>query len=173
MERPRSTFVTAVAWIAIIFSAVSTAIGALQNALVWLLVPQELLEAEMSRQMPAVPLFVFHYFQWIVLALWVGSLVTLVVGIGLLRRQEWARIAFIVLLAVSALATIALSVLQATSMETMFPDAGSLPADVQRAKTVFTAFMCLLNVVVVLAHGWLIWKFVSLPIREEFTSVTW
>lgn len=168
--RPQSKFVTLVAWIGILFSAVSTAIGALENALVWLFVPLDAFEAEMTRQLPGLPLPILRSFHWIVLAFWIASLVTLVASVGLLRRREWARIAFIVLLAASALATIVLTVGESAMMDALFADAGALPDDVQRAKAIVTILMWLLNVVIVVAHGWMIWKLLSPSIRAEFAS---
>jgi hypothetical protein len=100
----RSGFITALAWSFIILAAFATLITLLQNILLALMFPMEemraaLREMQKSQPMPAFFVLVFENFQLVFALALASSVVTLVAAIGLLKRRNWARLLFIVILA--------------------------------------------------------------------------
>ena len=98
---PRSSFVTVVAWIFIVLSGFSTLIGALQNLMIRSMPFDQLnsaLQDSTAAQLPAPARVIFSHFQLFFLVTFLLSLLMLISSIGLLRRHNWARLAFIGLL---------------------------------------------------------------------------
>jgi hypothetical protein len=96
----RSGFVTGLAWTFIILAAFSTLITILQNIMITLMFPIDEMragarEAEAAGQLPALFRFMFENFHLFFAAMLALSLVSLVAAIGLLKRKNWARLAFI------------------------------------------------------------------------------
>ncbi|XPV69875.1 MAG: hypothetical protein ACNI25_04700 [Halarcobacter sp.] len=103
-ENSKSTFITALAWIGIVFAGFGTFITALQNIMFQFIMPklpvEELMnESNSSVPVPEIAQFMFKHFDLIFLAVFLVSLFVLIASIGLLKRKNWARIAFIALLA--------------------------------------------------------------------------
>lgn len=98
----RSSFVTVLAWIFIVLSGFTLMISILQNVIVWTMFRQPGIDQAMVEQssqgMPASMQFLFAHFQWFFLLPLLTSAVSLASSIGLLKRMEWARKAFIVLM---------------------------------------------------------------------------
>jgi hypothetical protein len=100
----RSGFVTGLAWTFIALAGFSTVIAVLQNIMLALMFPSEELrtsmqEAEKAQPMPAVFRFMFENFRFFFIAFLVLSAGTLITAIGLLKRQNWARLIFIGIMA--------------------------------------------------------------------------
>jgi hypothetical protein len=97
----RSSFVTVLAWIFIVLSGFTTAISILQNIMVWTMFRQPEIANAMANPPPGAPPFMaamLGYFPWFFLAFLLVSATTLASSIGLLKRMNWARVVFIVLM---------------------------------------------------------------------------
>ena len=103
---PRSTFVTVIAWLFIVLSGFATLISILQNAMMAMMpfddhLDRALRDSTFSSAIPPASQFLVSHFRTLLVVTLGACVVTLVASIGLLRRQNWARITFIVLLALS------------------------------------------------------------------------
>ena len=104
-ENSKSTFVTALAWIGIVFSGFGTFITIVQNIMLKFLMPKLPIEQLMNEhnnsvQVPETARFMFQHFDLFFLAMFLASLFVLIASIGLLKRKNWARVAFIAILAI-------------------------------------------------------------------------
>src|ERR1051325_10217532 len=99
MAALQSTFVTVIAWLMIIFSALGAVAGVLQSVFVAIAMPGPAIsEADLAGMPPAISsamLLMLQNLNLIVFANTVLSLLALVAGIGLLKRREWGRVAVI------------------------------------------------------------------------------
>ena len=104
---PRSTLVTVVAWIALAGSALVT-LGALGNLLVLAVTPTATVNAVVKRVaqdssfqlLPGPYQFMAHHVHLVALVKVVWWAAVLVASIGVLRRKEWARRAFVAVLGI-------------------------------------------------------------------------
>lgn len=77
----RSTFVTVVAWVLIVFSGLGVLVSVMQNVLIWVMEPVPLLNARL-----------------IFSGVFVMLALTLAAAIGLLRRRNWGRLGVMAIL---------------------------------------------------------------------------
>jgi len=175
MEHQRSTFVTALAWVFIVNAGLTTLIAILQNIMIFAFFPMErmneALQAAPVGQIPKGAKFLFTHVEWFFFGFLVVSAITLVSAIGLLKRKDWARILFIVVLSLG----IAWSLFSLTMIASGFP-LSLAPAEHQpppeflvmfNVVRVFTSVMALGFCILL---GWIIKKLVSPPIRREFAK---
>jgi hypothetical protein len=168
----RSIFVTVTAWVFIVLGALASVSALLQNALVASLAPAA------GAHLPALPLFtslLLGYLPWVVGTGLVMSLATLASAIGLLLRLDWARRAFIGLLAVAIVANLLGLWLQHEVVQSVVANTLSgapLPA---QAIGVFGGFVTAARVMAVLVtlgacgmFGWIIRRLMSSAVRQEF-----
>lgn len=167
MEQQRSIFVTVVAWIFIVFSAL-----ALLEFVLFGFIP---LNTLFPGQMPAGPnqpdpALIASFMRGFML---VSALITawvLLSSIGLLRRKNWARISFIIFMILgigfSALYVL-IGVIGAVAFHHLPADAHTPPA-VQAMMPGMMVFMAIMGLVFVGLYGWILVKLLSAKIREEF-----
>lgn len=172
----RSTFVTVLAWVFIVLAGFSTLITIMQNIMIRIMFSnaemQKMMEQNRAEeQMPAFANFMIHHFDLFFLAAFIVSVLGLVAAIGLLKRKNWARIVFIVLLGLGIVWNIGGIILQQIMMHSMRANM-NIPPDVQQQMHVMQSFMTVISVFFALAFstlfGWIIWKLVSPDIRKEF-----
>ena len=177
-ENKRSTFVTALAWIGIVFAGFGTFITALQNIMFQFLMPQLPIEQLMNEnnssvQVPEMAQFMFKYFDLIFLAAFLVSLFALIASIGLLKRKNWARIVFIALLALGIIWNLVSLVFQ-KAMTHDFPLPPDVPEEFQSQMETMMTVMSIASIIFVLIFtalfGWIIWKLRSPQIVKEFSN---
>ena len=100
---PRSAFVTSIAWSFIVLAGLGIVWAVLQNIVFNLLVGTLDIEAVINDArsagvMPDMLALVFRYMRWLLLLTLMLSVLTLIASIALLRRRNWARLAFIVMM---------------------------------------------------------------------------
>lgn len=182
-DRPRSTFVSAVAWVFIGLSAFASLIGLMQNLMVHLVFPLDEMQAQMFAQAnvqeaPWVAQVMVQFLPWVFGAVLALSVVSLAISIGLLRRHEWARIAFIVLMVFGVLwnvAGIGLQVAFTGTFGEMLPTGGDPDFDrMYRMFGVMQTVILAMAAVVALAFstlfGWIAWRLRSPEIVAEFRA---
>jgi hypothetical protein len=168
----RSIFVTVTAWVFIVLGALASVSALVQNALVASLAPAS------DAHLPALPLLtslLLGYLPWVVGTGLVMSLATLASAIGLLLRLDWARRAFIGLLAVAIVANLLGLWLQHEVVQSVVANTLSgapLPA---QAIGVFGGFVTAARVMAVLVTlgacsmlAWIIRRLMSPAVRQEF-----
>lgn len=167
----RSIFVTVVAWIFVVLSG----LGILES-LVLLFVPwQEFMShgqihaAQMPRAADQLGMDIMHgvFVLWLVIGLWV-----LASSIGLLLRKNWARISYIVIMALGAGAS-ALYLLMGILMLVMFhtTEFRNNPAFPPGASAFASAFMVIwiiFTAVFLAVFIWILIKLTSETIAREF-----
>ena len=172
---PRSSFVTAVAWIFIATSAMFLLISFLQNAMVHLLIPMDEMRAQLENEgnaMPRAARWMLEHITWLFAIFAVLSAYSLVTAIGLLRRKNWARISFVVLMLlgiVYQIAGFALQWFMLADMGFVGPDAP--PHFVQQFETMrnlMLGFGVLMGLGFGGLCGWLAWKMLQPDIVAEF-----
>ena len=180
-EGRSSTFVTVLAYLAIVLSGFAMVVALLQNRMVTMAPYAEAMDravrdSTFATVAPPAWRFLFAHFRTLTLLGLATGATTFVTSIGLLRRRNWARIVFILLLAAGIACAIGLLVLQ----EAMIPDFSAAVArdsTLQQARNDFASiaramrlFMLGVTVGVVSLFGWLIARLLSPGIRTEFTQ---
>ena len=181
--RPRSSFVTVVAWIFIVLSGFSTLIGALQNLMIRSMPFDQInsaLQDSTAAQFPASARFMFSHFQLFFLMTFVLSLVTLISSVGLLRRRNWARVVFMALLVLGIVYMIGGLFVQQSFMSSFnatfsaaAPQDSVFRASTQQFASMLTAmrvFMIVFSLGIAGVFGWIVVRLSSATIREEFVS---
>ncbi len=168
----KSEFVTVVAWIFIIFSAIGLLVMAMEGAM-FSMVPFDKIMAESAvrggNPPPISPAFFKAVFGWVILATLLFQVWVLVSSIGLLLRKNWARISFIVYLILvlvwegisvicGLLAMVGVHFIPAT------PELSMVAPFMQIFMGVFT----LLTLAFMVLFGWILKKLLSENIRREF-----
>ncbi len=170
----RSTFVTAVAWIFIVLSGFATPIAVLQNVMFFTVFRRTWANAAMARpdaaaNLPPVFLFMFENMHLFVLGFLVAGVATLVASVGLLRRKNWARVLFIVLMALGITEQIGASLLQLGFMTGLL----GVPSRASEMKTTVVTMQVFTGVLAIslsALFGWIIKRLASPDVRQEFVS---
>lgn len=171
-------FVTNLAWVLVGFFGYSTVTSLLQTIMFFFKPPLELLKefsaifanANISPIMEHLPrtwkygLAHMHFFTGISFLL---SLITLIASFAFLKRRDWARIYFAVLMIV----TIAISII-GFYFRRMFlleipqdPELGILIESINRMLNLSYA---VLVIIIIAFHGWLAYKLLSRNVKYEF-----
>jgi hypothetical protein len=176
---PRSGFITALAWSFIILSGLATVVSLLQTIMITLMFPMEemraaMREAQKSQPLPAFFAVLFENFHLLFAAAFASSVVTLVASIGLLKRQNWARLVFIVLMAFGVVWNLA-GLGMPFLMSDFLPD---IPAHAQPEFQnfrlvwyVITGFTILTCLVFAGVFAWVVKRLMSDDIKREFHAV--
>ena len=164
----RSLFVTTTAWIFIVLAALASVSALLENAAVASLMPE-------SAQRPMLTGMLIGYLPWVVGTGIVMSLATLASAIGLLLRLDWARRAFIGVLAVAIVANLLGLWLQHEVVQTVVSTTLSSAPIPPQVLGVFGGFVTAARVMAVLMTlgactmlGWIIRRLMSASVRQEF-----
>jgi hypothetical protein len=170
-------FVNTVAWIFIVLAGFATFISLLQNIMIATLFPMDKIHeavnsAGSQQQMPSMFRFMFDHFQLYFATFLILSAVTLASAVGLLKRKNWARLVFIVLLALGIAWNVAGVFLQQVMMS-LFPKipAGAPSEFRDRFETMLIfirIFSVLMAVGMSVLFGWIIKRLASSEVREEF-----
>jgi hypothetical protein len=173
--RPRSTFVTVLAWIFIILSGFGTFVGVIENVMFFVF-PSEQLNAVLAQvqdiqQMPPILRFAFSHIHGLVAGGTLFAVFSLVVSIGLLMRKNWARLAFVVIMALGIVWSL-LSVAWQFFLLQGMPDMVGIqaPPMFRVMQTAIMAFSFVISFAFVVLYGWIIKKLLSERIRSEFTG---
>ena len=177
---PRSTLVTVVAWIALSWSALVT-LGALVNLIVLAVTPTATVNAVVNRVtqdssfrlLPAPYQFMARHVHLVALVKVVWWAAVLVASIGVLRRKEWARRAFVAVLGIEIVLVILGSVvgesigMKLATQLAARSRSGQVPSGMGSG----LALGGLFGVGIVAILMWLLFTFRSARVRAEFESI--
>lgn len=176
----RSTFVTTLAWNSIVLGGFATFISLLQNIMFNVFFPlsdmQEIAQGKASSQLPWIAKFMFANMRLFFGGFFVVSVATLIASVGLLRRRNWARLAFIGLMALGIIWNVgALLVQQLMFSSISFPGPRAdgpreFSVDFETMATVIQVFSVVMTVALSALSGWILWRLTSKPIAAEFRS---
>lgn len=164
----RSLFVTATAWVFILLAMVASFAVVVRNAMLFSLLPAASADSGLIGLLVA-------YMPWVIGAGAVVSVATLASAIGLLMRLDWARRAFIGLLAVAIVANLVGLWLQHEMMQAVVRstlDSVTLPPQAQGVVGGFVTAVRVMAVVVTLGAcaflAWIMRRLMSAGVRREF-----
>lgn len=167
----RSTFVTVLAWVFIVLSGFATLIAVLQNLMLNLMFPAEALQQMDQQQMEQMPAFarvIFGNFRLFFFGFLVLAATTLAASIGLLKRRNWARLLFVLIMALG----IGWNCLGVYLQWAIF----SMPQDLPQDSTFHTMSLLIRGFSAVMAaamcglFGWIIKRLLSQQVRAEFAD---
>ena len=173
-QQQRSTFVNVLAWIFIILAGFATLISLLQNIMISVMFPVEEMnkafsEPQVQQEMPLFAEVIFSNLQLVFVIFFAVSSTTFVSAIGLLKRKNWGRIVFMVMMCLGICWNVVALILQ----NAMFTSMPQIPAN--QMDTQFGTMMTVMKVVTfVIAmgisylFGWIIYRLSSDKIKAEF-----
>jgi hypothetical protein len=167
-----------------VLAGFATFVSLLQNLMVTLM-PHELFNAplqdsSLSRIMPSGPRLMFAHFRLLVVVMFILCVVTLIAAIGLLRRRNWARIVFIILLGLGVLYNLGSIFLQQSMFSSFDTINSQLQADsgfrhvnqdFAQMMHAMRVFMIVLSVCLAGLFAWIIRRLMSREVRVEFGAV--
>lgn len=170
----RSRFVTVTAWVFALLGLLATASALVQTAMVNS-IPAQLALAGTPWPQPGLTRWVLGYLPWLVGLALISALATVAAAVGLMRRLEWARRVFIVLLAAAIVVNLGglwlqqevmLSLVQVTLSQTLL---SPLAADVFGGfVTAARALAMLVTLAACGVLGWIAWHLTRPLVRQEF-----
>ena len=169
-QSQRSTFITVLAWVFIVLAGLATLISALQNVLLSTMGAFDLpvKHGPLEEQAPAAVRFMAEHVRLFFLSFFGLSAFTLASSVGLLRRKNWARIAFVLILCLGIFWNVGGVLFQ----ELAFPAAGVVAPDAppgfQDAQGIMLVFTFAIAIGLSLLFAWLIWRLLSTRVRAEF-----
>lgn len=175
----KSTFVTVMAWIFIVLASFTTLISILQNIMLQVMfagpdMANAMASANQAQDMPLFARVMANNFRLIFAAFMVLSATTLISAIGLLKRKNWARLLFIVIMGLGIawnLVVFAMQLFMFPSMPQIPPDA---PADIQSEFQTISIVMTVVGAIIAtsvsLLFGWIIKRLLSPAIASEFSA---
>ncbi|MDB9822291.1 hypothetical protein OAC89_01145 [Deltaproteobacteria bacterium] len=170
---PRATFVTVLSWVFIVLAGFATVISILQNIMITLMfsvgeISQTLNNSEVQGEMPAFANFIFSNIRLFFFGFLVVSCTTFISSIGLLKRKNWGRIIFIVIMSLGIVYNIFALVLQQFMIPSISEMAGPYDSHFGTMMTIMRVFTFLMAVGISILFAWIIKKLVSPTIRREF-----
>lgn len=171
----RSLFVTVTAWVFIGLGLAAAVLAVIQNAAVASLLPGSLADSLQTQPLPLVTRMLVTYMPWVVGAGLALSLATLASSVGLLLRLEWARRAFIGVLALAIVANLLGLWLQHEVVQSLVDVTLQRVALPAQAAGVFGGFVTaartmalVMTLVACGLLGWIIRRLMSPLVRQEF-----
>ena len=173
---PRSTFVTAVAWVFVVLAGFATVIAILQNIMITVMFPKEAMtEAANVKDAPAFARFMFAYPQVFFGVFLAASAIALVSAIGLLKRKNWARLIFIAILVLGIVWNVGGLVVMFFAFSSMPPMPDQAPPDFRDGFDTMWKVMIGFSVVIALVFaglfGWIIKRLISAEVKREFLAL--
>lgn len=172
----RSNFVTVLAWLTIVPSALGVLMSTAQNILVFTVMPMDqmpLPSGSEAEQIPAVALFMMEHMRAVMVAFWLLTVLALASGIGLLKRKEWARLAVIALLVLNIVMNLGGLYVQQSFLSSI-PVAADTPPEFREQFESMASTMWTVSIAMALGFSavsaWLIWRLSSESIKAEFSA---
>lgn len=175
----RSTFITVLAWIFLIFAGFATLVSLLQVVMFLFVFPPDIwshsrLHAETER-VPPIALFLMTHVQYFFVTAWALFAATFIAAFGLLWRKNWARVYFIALMVVGIAWQIGGLWLQYAIFSSFSVPSPSTPEHFdqmfQLATRVIMLGAVVFAIVIAVLFGWIIKRLVSPPVRAEFNAL--
>lgn len=178
MQHPRPTaFINVLAWLFIVLAGIGILTGLLQNLAIYFWPPLvEVLEQTRQQETVVAPgsgwwHLVMSNLRWVLAFNLLASILVFAAAVGLLHRRNWARLAFVLLLAIVVLFTLANL---AFALQTVFSGTpAGTPADsyapamhAARGPSVLAGMLFSLLLCVLFA--WVIWQLCRAEVAEQF-----
>lgn len=173
-ESQRSTFVTVLAWIFIIFAGFGIFVSVMQNIMFSQMfampeMQQAISQLNEMQDMSFFARFIFQHFQLFLFIILALIFLFFISSIGLLKRKNWARkffIGFISLGIIFLLIGFGLQFVFDPISQGTPPD--QIPPEFTRMMRMMKIFMLIFTAVLTILFGWIIKKLTSKKIKKEF-----
>jgi len=170
------SFVTAIAWMFIILGAYSALMATIQTFLHIFISPVDILNSLQKThgdflKIPPFLITILNNTYWIILFSFTSGTASLIAGIALLKRKNWARIFFIAILLLSIpLAFTGYFLIDPLIESLLQSNPGISPTDAafQFIPKMMELLFLALGVTIALLHGWIVFKLMSGEIKKEF-----
>ena len=170
-RKKQSTFINVLAWISIIFSGFGVFIGIMQNIMMQTVMKDTHFEEAINEQEGIPPMMgvIFENFELLVMGTLIVTILTFIASIGLLKRKNWARIFFIVLMIGGIIWTL-LGVTQFFFMDSMLMERvpQNVPPEFQSMQNTMKIAMGTMFAVMVALYLYMIKRLSSNETKEEF-----
>ena len=166
----KSSFINVFAWISIVFSGFGILIGILQNVLMQTVMKDNNFQdaiKESDQQLPPMMVAMFEHMDTIIMLTLILTIFIFVTSIALLKRKNWARVAFIVLLILNIVWTVVSGFMQFDMLKGM-GQIEDVPPEFQQAQSVMGVVMGLMLLAMIILYLYLIKRLNSKEIKEEF-----
>lgn len=179
-QAEHSSFVTALAWVFIVLSAFATLISIAQNVMINAMFSVDPMEAAMHsakapQNMPPVAEFMTNHFRIFFGAFLALSVVTLVSSVALLKRKNWARLIFIILMSLGIVWNIGGLFLQQAMFSSMPSPPTTAPPEFQAQFNSMAQTMIIFSAIMAIGFSalfaWIIKRLTSQKVRKEFEVV--
>jgi hypothetical protein len=176
---PSTGLVNGLAWSFIALSAGSLLLAAVQYLLFAYVVQMEPLRATIAdainlKLLPRSAMAVVEHMPGIFMALFVTSLLTLLISIALLKRRNWARIAFVWITIATALLHIAGLLLPFYFMHDFSAALNDMPPELRAGVAPLMKVLSIVSIVMGIAFtgffAWIARRLLSAEIRQEFVA---
>jgi hypothetical protein len=178
----RSTFITVVAWTFIAITGFASFIAVLQALMFVFVFPADLFappeSAKGLEEMPAFFRFMFQHVKWFFVFFWTLSIVTLLCAIGLLRRKNWARLAFVAIMVLGIVWNLSSIWIQEQMMSSFpkpppvqDPRAAEFHAGFETMMTIMRFAMAAFAIAISVLFAWIIKRLVSRSVKTEFDAL--
>ena len=174
-QRKKSKFVDVLAWIFIIFGGFATFIGILQNIMIQMMFPKGIMnqgiqQTKNAEQVPAFVNFIFNHFDLFFLFSLIIFAVSFISAIALLKRKNWARLVFIILMALGMIWNVGGIAMMFTMFNTMPRMTGEATStDFEKMMLIMKIASLIMVVGISSLFFWVIKKLNSDPIKAEFS----
>jgi hypothetical protein len=177
--RPSAGFVSGLSWSFIGLSAFTLLLAAAQYVLFVHVVPMEPLRAAFTdainlKLLPPSALKILAHLPSILIVLFAASLLTLLISISLLKRKNWARIAFAAIMIATALLHFAGLLLPFYFMQEFADVLNSMPPEVRGVASammkMLSAMSMVMGIAFGVAFGWIAMRLFSAEIIREFAA---
>ncbi len=172
----RSRFVTVLAWNFILVGGFATFVGVLQNVMIRVATPGAEMREAMAQlgggdKIPPAMGWMMDHMALVFLVFLLVSAGTLVSAVGLLKRKEWARKVFVVLMGLGIVWSLASLVMQFTVLSPMqaVPPGQALPPEFLKAMRFAQVASAVLVVGMSVLLAFIIRKLCSERVRREFS----
>lgn len=176
-----SPFVTVLAWIFIVLSGLATFVALAQNIMIHVMFPVDPMQGTMGaiqgkQNIPAMIEFMSSHVHLLFGAFLALSILILASSIALLRRKNWARILFIVLMGFGIVWNIGGLFLQHAMFTSTFSSTQHSPSAFQAQFDTMVKTMIIVSSAITIGFSilfaWIIKMLVSEGVRMEFSGLT-
>jgi len=168
-QKKSSSFINVFAWISIISSGFGILVGIMQNVMMHNMMKDANFEQAINQKENIPPLikFMFDNFELLVMGTLLITIVVFIASIGLLKRKNWARLFFIVLLIVGIIWTVVGGAMQFSFMDSMMTT-NTPPPEFQNMQNTMKIIMGIMTVAMLGLYAYLIKRLSSNEIKQEF-----
>ncbi|MDR2861984.1 MAG: hypothetical protein LBV07_05495 [Syntrophobacterales bacterium] len=172
---PPSTFVNILAWILILCGGLATCAAACKSIMFFSpFSGEELAETGQIGEFSIITKAIFSHSEYLFLLALFFSLAMLIIGIGLLKRKNWARIIIII----AAVLGILFDILALVILFTLFPEmtnmsgGEAIAGEIQKLLNFIQAVGTAVVIIFLAIHVFIIKKLCSSMVREEFQQMS-